>query len=1032
MKKLLAVILSFSLVIGCFAFLGLTMNYTPKVSLEEFSAELCEMNRKYKNEPVSNRLIVKSKRNIAVLDSVDIVEGYRDLHIVQFDNSASAKEALEYYNDSKLVEYVEQDFTMSTTEVDYNPHLSWGSESMGTDDYFAYLEGIDNLPEIVVGVIDTGVEIDHEFLKDRIIRTGINYSDSGNSNSENDDNGHGTHCAGIIVDNTLDNVKIEGFKVLSEEGKGSITTIISGIYSAISNHVDVISMSLGGKGHSEAMQDAVNIALGQGITVCASAGNNGGKASDYCPANLDGVITVAAHDAYDNTPLWSNYGDTVDIIAPGVAIESSWLGNTYEIHSGTSMACPHAAAAAALILTNHIDYSPNDILNVLQENGKIANNSFYPEKKILYIGDINNYRERTAMPEFATTPDIYEEQADIVLSCSDNNANIYYTIDGSLPTIDNSILYTGPIHIEEGTVIRAFAYNEDKLKSLLINGEYFIATADSDNSYEIDEDGVITAYNGDSKYLKIPNVIKGITVTGIGYQVFYRSKIVRVFLPDTLKTIGKQAFKYCSNIEKINCKNVECFGFESFRGCNRLESVETNAEFSLDDAAFMSCVVLSHIDFGSIKELGQKTFYNCYVIDGGYNDKLETIPKQALHNCKGILYLDCPNLICVKEDGLSGCLFLETIKADKLNSIDDSAFENDRSLKELNFPELSALNGTNQFYNLSSVTDIRLPKITGKLPDYCFSFINNVTEMVFDGITEIGNRAISNSNVEKVVLKNAVKINDNAFLDSNFDVLYLPKLASVGTGLASPKKIRNLFVPSLKNAGYLSLYSNDYRVFLSDDFVNCKNTSSSYKTGTIIAPADSYAEQWANDNNAIFVDSDSMVNCIGAYKSADKISYEFCWDNIEDIENLADSISYYFETDGEQLEAEKVCSNENGKMYFALTKAVESADEEISVRACVNIDGMVFKSYTITASYNTAESETLPAPENGCEHEWECAYFINGTAVFFCNSCNECCRIAFKSEVSKRNSMLDINNDGIVNGKDYYLFLKSYNSSTTV
>lgn len=982
MKK----IISFLLII-CISTLGFPIvAYSAidmtSVSINEFSENLTELNEQYKDEPVSNRLIVKSKYDINELNSVDIIEGYEDLHIVQFDNSESAEEALEYYSDSKLVEYAEQDFSMSTTEIDYKPHLSWGSESMGTDDYFAYFEDVDNLPEIVVGVIDTGIELDHEFLRDRIIQTGVNFSDSGEIDSENDDNGHGTHCAGIIVDNTLDNVKIEGFKVLSDKGSGSMSNVISGIYSAINNNVDIISMSLGGKGHSEAMQDAVDTALSKGITVCAGAGNDGTKAENFCPANLDGVIAVAAHDAYDNMPMWSNFGDTVDIIAPGVAIESSWLGNTYETHSGTSMACPHAAAAAALILSKHNNYSATDILNVFQSNGRNVENQFYEGKKILYIGDINNYRERTVMPEFITKPDIYEEQVDIELTCNDENADIYYTIDGTIPTLENSTLYTEPIHIDNSSVIKAFAYNRSKMKSILLMGEFFIGTADSDDNYEIDENGVITAYNGSSKYLKIPETIKGITVTGIGYRVFYRSQIARVFLPDTLKSIGEQAFKYCSNIEKIDCKNVEYFGVEAFRGCDHLKAVETNGEFSLDAAAFKSCIVLSHIDFHSIKELGQQTFYNCYVIDGGYNNKIETIPKQAFHNCNGILYLELPNLISVKEGGISNCILLETIKANKLKSVDDSAFENDTSIKELDFPELSILNGRMQFYNLFSVTRINLPKISGKLPDYCFSSIHNVDELVLNRITEIGSNSIIRSDIGKVVLKNVEIINDNAFLNSNFDTLYLPKLNSVGNGLNCVKSLDILFVPSLIDAGSLPFKSNETKIYLSNKFVNCENFDANYKFGTIIAPKGSYAEsltkkETTNDatnfeNNLTFVDSDTMVAAKGAsIRPKDcGLRFGFSWDEIQKLSEFADNVEYGFEYaygETENLNKTKKATNrvyhpENNNTTFNLVFTgvpKTSFETVISARAYVNIDGMIFKSPILHRSFNGVANAAL-------------------------------------------------------------------------
>ena len=200
-----------------------------------------------KNEPVINRLIVKSKYKINELDSVDVVEGYNDLHIVQFDDSDSASEALEYYENNRLIEYAEEDALVTILDepavldnqlFGYGNHLSWGSDFIGTDDYIDCLESDSELPEIIVGIIDTGIDLNHEFIKDRIIKTNFNMSDTGIENSENDDKGHSTHVAGIIVDNTTDNVKIEGYKVLNSKGAGTVSTVSVAVETAVANGVE--------------------------------------------------------------------------------------------------------------------------------------------------------------------------------------------------------------------------------------------------------------------------------------------------------------------------------------------------------------------------------------------------------------------------------------------------------------------------------------------------------------------------------------------------------------------------------------------------------------------------------------------------------------------------------------------------------------------------------------------------------------------------------------------------------------------------
>ena len=438
----------------------------------------------------TERLIVKSKYDINPLDSVAMVEGYDDLHIVQFDNQESAKQAEEYYNNQKLIEYAEPDLIMSAMEIDYvdenstfissmgsyGSHLSWGSDMIAVDDYVDTLSEIGELPEIVVGIIDTGIDLDHEFLKDRIIETKYNTSSSGTTNSEDDDEGHGSHVAGIIADNTTDNVKIKAFKVLNSEGSGSSINIINAINTAISENVNVINMSLGSRGRSSAMSEAVNNAVKRGITVCVAAGNSGDDANNYSPACIESCITVAAIDFESDFPDWTNWGTCVDIIAPGVSIYSTYKNGTYETLSGTSMASPFAAATSALLLSQNTKLKPNEVCSILQENSRECSP---PEQlkgvKNLYIGSALDYNsERTATPIINIPSGYYEDNITVEILCDDKDAKIYYTTDGTRASESNGILYEGSITIDRITSLHAAAYSPNRLKSLQTYETYYI------------------------------------------------------------------------------------------------------------------------------------------------------------------------------------------------------------------------------------------------------------------------------------------------------------------------------------------------------------------------------------------------------------------------------------------------------------------------------------------------------------------------------------------------------------------------------
>lgn len=240
--------------------------------------------------------------------------------------------------------------------------------------------------EVVVAVIDTGVDYNHRDLQGNMWVDSNGYYGYDFINDDNDpmdDNGHGTHCAGIIAartDNFLDiagvswNAKIMAVKFLSAYGSGYGDDGANSIYYATDNGADILSNSWGGP-DSNTIEEAVNYAVGWGVIVVASAGNKNSTSPSY-PAYYDGVISVAATDSNDDKASFSNYGDWVDIAAPGVDVLSlrgflTRLGTTHSdkltILSGTSMACPHVSGVCALLLSIN-SYMTSDNANTILRN----------------------------------------------------------------------------------------------------------------------------------------------------------------------------------------------------------------------------------------------------------------------------------------------------------------------------------------------------------------------------------------------------------------------------------------------------------------------------------------------------------------------------------------------------------------------------------------------------------------------------------------------------------------------------------------
>ena len=935
MKRALTFILTICLIITNLPYAVYAIDSTPEIPLEEFADKLSDMQEKYEDEPVSNRLIVKSKYDINELDSVDIVEGYDDLHIVQFDNSESVEKALEYYENNNRVEYAEADMTVSALEagsIHYDNHLSWGSETIGVDDYIDYLDNISDLPEIVVGVIDTGVDIDHEFLQGRVIETGFNLSDTGFTDSEEDDNGHGTHVAGIIADNTTDNVKIKAFKCLNANGSGSLFDVCLAVEAAAEQNVNVINMSLGSKGKSLLLEEYIENAISNGITVCVAAGNNGDYASNYTPASISNCITVGAINSDEQKPLWSNFGEAIDVYAPGSAIYSTYMNNSYKELSGTSMACPFVAASAALLISNDTTIRPNEITDLIINNSRQLNETFLNYVlNVVYIGELSNFKyERTSRPEFSIESGTFLESMYVEITCQDENVEIYYTTDGSRASQSNGVLYTQPILIDKVTNLNACAYSQGKLKSLQSSSKYNIVTKDPDNNYDIDDNGIITAYYGDNQFLSIQEQINNINVTGIGESVFQNSNLEIIVLPNSVTHIYKLAFKNCTNL------------------C----SVYADSIINVDEEAFSKCEKLSKIDISNLETVGKYAFLRNKGIEAIFNNTLINIGYGAFEDCQGLLYADFPSVITLENKAFQNCVILETLNLPKVETVGASSFEGLRSIKELNFPKLELLSGASTFAWCDSLTEIRLPSLAGEIPERTFETCNKLRE---------------------ISLYQATIIGKNAFAYCyELEIVYLPNVTEIETkAFQSTRNIQLLFIPSVITVNSLPNNLNT-TIFFSDKYVSDKSGVSSvnYSNFTIVSPLNSFAYDWAEENGCDYINSDNMTNALGGTirLSDSGLRFGFSWDNIAELENIADNVEYGFLYEyGEttELSRKKVATNRidhDGYTTFNLVftnipKA--NYDTKISARAYVCIDGMYFYSNIITRSFEGVANAVL-------------------------------------------------------------------------
>jgi len=300
------------------------------------------------------------------------------------------------------VQNIEQDRVITISSDQLNP--PWGLDRIDQPNLPLNSHYIDRSSGagVTAYVVDSGIAAHSEF-GNRLV---AGYTAINDTRGSTDCNGHGTHVAGTIGSNTYgvaEGVTLVPVRVLDCAGSGTTSSVISGINWAIGNHAAgvpaVLNLSLGG-GISAELDNAVNNAIADGIIVAVAAGNDGNdtdvtqrNACIYSPARVPNAITVGATTSADARAIFSNIGSCVDLFAPGQTIKSTWLNGTTNTISGTSMAAPHVAGAAAAIwganlsatsssiqsltlaavtpdkLTNVPDGTPNLLLYVPAGNG---------------------------------------------------------------------------------------------------------------------------------------------------------------------------------------------------------------------------------------------------------------------------------------------------------------------------------------------------------------------------------------------------------------------------------------------------------------------------------------------------------------------------------------------------------------------------------------------------------------------------------------------------------------------------------------
>jgi subtilisin family serine protease len=354
-------------------------------SVDSDTLEDVKVNHPEQNEGTShyhvNQVVVKFRTEPSDEDLAQIQKDLESRTVKKlgytyvFESSRmDAKQMMQYFQNWN-VEYAEPHFLYMTNESANQPN------DMLYARYQWNLPAIDTLPgwdvskgssDVLVAVIDTGVDLDHLDLQNRVVQ-GLNVIDP--EKPPIDDVGHGTHVAGVIsalVNNEEGVAGISWYnnilpvKVLDETGAGSTYSVAQGIIWATDQGAKVINMSLGNYAEAKFLHDAIRYAFDRDVVLIAASGNDNTEQPGY-PAAYPEVFAVAATDAEGRKAPFSNYGDYIDVAAPGVSIASTYPGNHYAALSGTSMASPHVTALAALIRSANPQLTNLEVMDIMRQ-----------------------------------------------------------------------------------------------------------------------------------------------------------------------------------------------------------------------------------------------------------------------------------------------------------------------------------------------------------------------------------------------------------------------------------------------------------------------------------------------------------------------------------------------------------------------------------------------------------------------------------------------------------------------------------------
>lgn len=404
-KKIPSLLLAFLMITAHFPYTpAFTEEYTDCRSAKtntEFAIKAAEIIRNEENPDSMLRIIGKCSKKPS--DSVlayaeNYVFSQDGRFILQFTAEKDLSVCLDELNSNPDIIYAEHDRPIYTEALEESAeYLSWGVEAIEADIYSESIIPAEG-DSVTVAVVDSGCE-DIDFIKDRLVQ-GYDFTDNDSDAMQDDSSdSHGTFLASVITDCTRNlPVNIMPVRILRSK-TGSLINAVNGIIYAVDNGADVINLSFGAVlNDCRSLEDAVKYAENNNVTVVVCAGNNKSDIKDFCPAHIENALTVSSvNSSCVFSESFSNFGDLIDLAAPGEYIIGYNAAGEKTVLSGTSMSAAFVSASAAMYLLDNPSCNPKQVKAALESSAEdlgSAGKDIYFGMGIPKLGSLANSDEK--------------------------------------------------------------------------------------------------------------------------------------------------------------------------------------------------------------------------------------------------------------------------------------------------------------------------------------------------------------------------------------------------------------------------------------------------------------------------------------------------------------------------------------------------------------------------------------------------------------------------------------------------------------